>query len=67
MFNLLPKDAKFYDELEELSSLVINSSQNLGTIVDNFHRLDGQLDAIERSRIRARTVYGESLLRLLTV
>ena len=64
MFNLLPKDEKFYDELEELSSLVVDSTKNLEVIVDQFPRLDGQLDAIERARVGAGKVYGESLLRL---
>jgi hypothetical protein len=64
MFNLLPKDSKFYDELEELSSIVVSAAQNLEVIVDNFPRLDGQLDLIERSRLGARKVFQESLLRL---
>src|SRR5438270_5708246 len=64
MFNLLPKDSKFYDELEELSGLVVSSAQNLEKIVDNFPRMDGQLDLIERSRLGARKVFQESLLRL---
>lgn len=64
MFNLLPKNAKFYDEMEQLSSLVVSSAQNLEKIVDNFPQLDGQLDLIERSRLEARKVFEESLLRL---
>ncbi|HEY9125907.1 MAG TPA: DUF47 family protein [Acidobacteriaceae bacterium] len=64
MFNLLPKDEKFYDELEQLSSLVVHSATNLESIIDQFPKLDGQLDAIERDRIGAGKVYGESLLRL---
>src|SRR5579871_5956764 len=53
MFNLLPKDEKFYDELEQLSSLVVESAKNLEVIVEQFPRLDGQLDAIERNRVTA--------------
>jgi uncharacterized protein Yka (UPF0111/DUF47 family) len=64
MFNLLPKDARFYDELEELSSLVVNAAQSLEKVVDNFPQLDGQLELIERSRLGARKVFEESLLRL---
>jgi uncharacterized protein len=64
MFNLLPKDTKFYDELEELSSIVVTAAKNLEQIVDNFPRLDGELDLIERSRLSARKVFEESLLRL---
>ena len=41
MFNLLPKNAKFYDEMEQLSSLVVSSAQNLEKIVNNFPHLDG--------------------------
>jgi hypothetical protein len=47
MFNLLPKDTRFYDELEGLSSLVISPSKGLETVVDNFPNADGQLDVIE--------------------
>lgn len=61
MFNLLPKDAKFYDELEQLSSVVVSSTENLKKLVDNFPRLDGQLDLIERSRLDARKLFEEYL------
>jgi uncharacterized protein len=64
MFNLLPKDEKFYDELEQLSTLVVDSAKNLEAIIDQFPKLDGQLDAIERGRVGAGKVYSESLLRL---
>lgn len=64
MFNLLPKDAKFYDELERLSSLVVNAAGNLEQIVDNFPQFNDQLDLIERSRLDSRKVFEESLLRL---
>jgi uncharacterized protein Yka (UPF0111/DUF47 family) len=64
MFNLLPKDAKFYDELEQLSSLIVSATQNLNQFVDDFPRAVGQLELIERSRLAARKVFEESLLRL---
>jgi uncharacterized protein len=64
MFNLLPKDEKFYDELEELSALVVGSTWNLEAIVDQFPNLDGQLNLIEERRLGARKVFEEPLLRL---
>lgn len=64
MFSLLPKDAKFYDELEELSSLVVQAAQQLESMIDNFPALDGHLENIERNRLAARKVFQESLLRL---
>ena len=57
MFNLLPKDEKFYDELEQLSALVVHSSENLETIIDQFPKLDGQLDTIERDRVGGRAAF----------
>ncbi len=64
MLNLLPKDAKFYDELEELSSLVVVAAEKLEQIIDNFPQMDDQIELIERSRLGARKVFQESLLHL---
>jgi hypothetical protein len=64
MFNLLPKNAKFYDELEQLSSRVVSTSKQFEEVVSKFPNFDGQLAAIEQDRIAARKVFRESLLRL---
>jgi hypothetical protein len=64
MFNLLPKDEKFYDELEQLSDDVVSTAGQFETIVASFPNFDGQLSNIEQNRLLARKVYAESLLRL---
>jgi uncharacterized protein len=64
MFNLLPKDNKFYDELEELSDRVVSAAKQFEAVVSSFPNFDGQLSNIEQDRLAARKVFGESLLRL---
>ncbi|WP_263359875.1 DUF47 domain-containing protein [Acidicapsa ligni] len=64
MFNLLPKDDKFYDELEQLADRVVSTAKQLEGIVSSFPSFDGQLYNIEQDRIAARKIFGESLLRL---
>jgi uncharacterized protein len=64
MFNLLPKDEKFYDVLEQLSDGVVSTSGQFEAAVTSFPNFDGQLSDIEQTRLSARKVYGESLLRL---
>jgi uncharacterized protein Yka (UPF0111/DUF47 family) len=64
MFNLLPKDEKFYDEMEALATHVVHASSELESIVDHFPDFDGSLGAIERDRLGSKAVFQESLLRL---
>jgi hypothetical protein len=64
MFNLLPKDEKFYDEMEALATHVVHDSGELESIVDHFPNFDGSLGAIERDRLGSKAVFQESLLRL---
>lgn len=64
MFNLLPKDEKFYDELESLSRHVVNASVELEGIIQEFPNFDGRLRAIETDRNSARAIYEKSLVRL---
>ena len=64
MFNLLPKDEKFYDEMEALATHVVHASGELESIVDHFPDFDGSLGAIERDRLGSKAVFQESLLRL---
>jgi uncharacterized protein len=64
MFNLLPKDDKFYDELEQLSSQVVNTANQFEEIVARFPNFDGQLAKIEQDRLAARKIFKESIIRL---
>jgi uncharacterized protein len=52
MFNLLPKDDKFYDELEQLSDSVVSVAKQFEAIVSSFPNFDGQLRNIEQDRSR---------------
>ena len=64
MFNLLPKDDKFYDELEQLADRVVSSTKQLEGIVTSFPNFEGQLSDIEQDRLAAGKIFGESILRL---
>lgn len=64
MFNLLPKDDKFYDELEQLADRVVSSAKQLEGVVTSFPNFDGQLNNIEQDRLAAGKIFGESILRL---
>lgn len=64
MFNLLPKDTKFYDELEQLADRVVGTAKQFESIVSSFPNFDGQLNNIEQDRLAAGKIFGESLLRL---
>lgn len=64
MFNLLPKDEKFYDELEQLADRVVSSAKLFEGIVAGFPNFEIQLGDIEQDRLGARKIFSESLLRL---
>ena len=64
MFNLLPKDEKFYDELEQLADRVVNTSKQFEGMVSSFPNFSGQVQSIEGDRLAARRILSESLLRL---
>lgn len=64
MFNFLPKDEKFYDELEQLSGHVVSASRQFESVISNFPNFLEELQSIERERIGAKKVFSESLFRL---
>jgi uncharacterized protein len=64
MFNLLPKDEKFYDELERLSGYIVNCAQQFEGVAANFPNLSEPLKSIEQDRVGAKKVFSESLFRL---
>jgi hypothetical protein len=49
MFNLLPKDEKSFDELEQLSSRVVSAAKQFEEVVARFPNFDGQLANIEQT------------------
>ena len=64
MFNLLPKDVKFYDELEQLSGHVVNSARQFESVLSSFPNFSDQLKSIEQDRVGAKKVLSEALFRL---
>lgn len=64
MFNLLPKDEKFFDELEGLAERVKISACELERVTDDFPNVDGHLEILEKQRLEARGIYKDSLVRL---
>lgn len=64
MFNLMPRDEKFYDELEGLADRVVNTSRQFETMAVRFPETDGQMQSIEGDRLGAARTMTESLVRL---
>lgn len=64
MFNLLPKNEKFFDDLDSLALSLSKAANQLGAAVNNFPNFTEQLTSIEAERANAREVYKSALLRL---
>lgn len=64
MFNFLPKDHKFFDELDTLARVVVYSSEQLSAVIATFPKLDGPLKEIELQRKKGRDLAQDSLARL---
>jgi uncharacterized protein Yka (UPF0111/DUF47 family) len=64
MVNLLPKDEKFYDQLEMMARYVVDASQAFTAIIQSFPHMTGAVEDIEQKRQGARKVAQESLSRL---
>jgi hypothetical protein len=56
MFNLLPKDDRFSDELEQLSDRVVSTAKQFEAVVSSFPNFYGQLSYIEQYRLAARKI-----------
>ncbi len=64
MIKLLPRDEKFFDELEGLANHVRTSAQELDSVTKDFPNFDGHLETIEKQRLDARDILKSSLVRL---
>lgn len=64
MFNMMPKDEKFFDEIEELAAIVAKASRNLVEITRNFPSVETQVERIEQGDKRADEVAQAALERL---
>jgi uncharacterized protein Yka (UPF0111/DUF47 family) len=61
MFNFLPKDDKFFDQLDNLARMLVSAAQQLSTILQTFPTLDPQRQEIEDLRKKAGTLAQDSL------
>jgi uncharacterized protein len=61
MFNFLPKDDKFFDQLDNLARMLVSTAQQLSAILQTFPRFDSQRQEIEDLRKKAGTVAQDSL------
>lgn len=64
MFNLMPKDEKFFDEIEELATSVAGASKHLLEITRNFPSVDTHVQSIEQKDRRADEITQAALERL---
>lgn len=64
MINLLPRDERFFDELEALAQYVKASTREFQGITSNLPEFDAHLSKIEQHRLSAKEVYKSSLVRL---
>jgi hypothetical protein len=53
MFNFLPKDDKFFDQLDNLARMLVSAAQQLSAILQTFPRFDPQRQEIEGLREKA--------------
>ncbi len=64
MFRIVPRDEKFFDQIEQLSALSKSSVGLLSDLVGQFPHSDGLPDRIVKAKGDAAEVMQESLLRL---
>ena len=64
MFNLMPKDEKFFDEIEELATTVADAAKALVEVTRNFPSVEMQVQKIEEQDKRADEVAQAALERL---
>jgi uncharacterized protein Yka (UPF0111/DUF47 family) len=61
MFNFLPKDEKFFDELDELARMMVRAAQQLSSILQSFPNFETQRQEVEEVRKKAATLAQDSL------
>lgn len=64
MFNLMPKDATFYEQLDQLSELVMVAADELASVVNGWPNFDHTVDQIEAERHQAHGLMRQMLWRL---
>jgi uncharacterized protein len=61
VFNFLPKDDKFFDQLDNLARILVNAAQQLSAILQTFPKIDAQRHDIEELRKKAADLAQDSL------
>jgi uncharacterized protein len=61
MFNFLPKDDKFFDQLDTIARLVVASAEKLSALIQTFPEIETQLAEIEEARQKSDNLSRESL------
>jgi uncharacterized protein Yka (UPF0111/DUF47 family) len=64
MFKIVPKDEKFFDQLEQLSALSKTSVELLNELMQRFPASDGLTGRLDQAREQAAQVMHESSCRL---
>lgn len=61
MFNFLPKDDKFFDQLDSLARMLVNGAEQLSALLQTFPKFDAQRQEIEELRKKAGELAQNSL------
>jgi uncharacterized protein Yka (UPF0111/DUF47 family) len=61
VFNFLPKDDKFFDQLDTLARMLVNATEQLSAILQTFPKFDPQRNEIDSLRQRAADLAQDSL------
>ncbi|MBV9887814.1 MAG: DUF47 family protein, partial [Acidobacteria bacterium] len=61
MFNFLPKDDKFFDQLDTIARLVVASTQKLSALIQTFPDIESHFAEIEEARKKSDNLSRESL------
>jgi uncharacterized protein Yka (UPF0111/DUF47 family) len=61
VFNFLPKDEKFFDELDSLARMLVGAAQQLSSILTTFPKIDRERQEIEALRQKAADLAQDSL------
>lgn len=64
MWKIVPRDEKFFDQIEQLWHLAKSSAQLMNDLVGRFPAVDGPPDQIGKAKVEAAQVMGTTLERL---
>ena len=64
MFNLMPRDKTFFDELEQLGGHLLEAAKSLSRLVETFPDLDGHVQKIDGEEKAADDLAQQTLVHL---